>query len=99
MKDNGLQYAVDSIPEKCLFKYRKDNTVREDDFVIFHESKESQKQEVIRKGGHYSNREGKYHHKDMINNTEFGSKVYSHNMKGYLTLVRPNTHMYSGSLM
>lgn len=53
----------------------------------------------MKKGEMYQTRDGKYHFKDIINKAEFGSKIFSHNMKGYVVVVRPNTHMYTSSLM
>jgi len=54
---------------------------------------------VMRKGEMYQTRDGKFHFKNIINKEEFGSKIFSQNMRSYVVVCRPNTHMYSSSLM
>jgi len=88
----------DPIPDHCIFKYSEDNLIRQDDLAIFWESSELQKQTVMAHGGAYQTKDGKYFFKHIINKEQFGSKVFSQNMRSYIVVVRPNTYMYTESL-
>ena len=87
------------LPSLCLFKYSSDNIIRQDDLVIFWEREDLQKQVIMTKGGQFQTRDGNYHFKNIINKVEFGSKIFNKNMRSYVIIMRPNSHMYTLSLM
>jgi tRNA A58 N-methylase Trm61 len=70
--------------------------VQEGDLVVFWESVDNFTQAIIKKDDFYQNSKGKFLHNQMINKVEFGSKMFT--QKGYCTLIKPNTHLYSASL-
>jgi tRNA (adenine57-N1/adenine58-N1)-methyltransferase catalytic subunit len=81
-----------------IYSYKRDNLIREGDLVFVYESADNIKQIQMKKGAIYQNKFGAFPHNDIIDHAEFGSKVYSKNMKGWVYMIRPSSHAYTTSL-
>lgn len=81
-----------------IYTYKRDNLIREGDLVFVYESADSIKQIEMKRGAVYQNKFGQFPHNDIIDQAEFGQKVYSKQMKGWVYMLRPTSHTYSGSL-
>ena len=64
------------IAENCLFKYKRDNTIRNGDIVIFWDDRDNFLQATMKKGDSYMTYKGKFYHDDIIDKVDFGSKVF-----------------------
>jgi tRNA (adenine57-N1/adenine58-N1)-methyltransferase len=83
---------------ESIYAYKHDNTIREGDLVFVYESAESIKQIEMKRGCVYQNKFGAFPHNDIIDQAEFGQKVYSKNMMGWVYIIRPTSHTYTTSL-
>ena len=52
----------------------------------------------MKKGEKLQNKFGCYNHDDIIDHCEYGSKVFSKNMMGYVHFLRPSSVMHTTSL-
>ena len=86
----------ENVQEKCLFKYSEDNIVREGDFLIFYDGPTNINQAVMKKGGIYHGKSGKYKHDNIIDKVSYGEKIFL--KMGYTIVLKPNSHLYSQSL-
>lgn len=82
-----------------IYAYKRDNIIREGDtLVVFEGGADGMKQVTMVKGGILQNKFGAFHHSSIIDEVEYGQKVYSKNMKGFVYMLRPTSHMYTASL-
>ena len=89
---------VEDKPSRNIYSYRKDNLIREGDVVIVYESIDSMKQIIMKKGERLQNKYGYYLHDDIIDKCEYGSKVFSKSMMGYVHFLRLSSVMHTTSL-
>lgn len=81
-----------------IYTYRRENLIKEGDIVVVFEGADNMKQLTMKRGEKFQNKFGCYNHDDIIDKCEYGSKIFSKNMKGYVHFLRPNSHMYTTSL-
>lgn len=86
-----------SVPDHCIYKYKKDNIVREGDFVTFWDGPEIKQGEIIKRGGKRQSKIGIYKHNDIIDKVDYGSKIFQRS--GYCVVLKPSSHMYSSTLL
>ena len=86
------------IDENCLFKYKKDNTIREGDLVIFWDDKDNYWPAKMKKGESYMTYKGKFYYDDIIDKADFGTKVFFKRGQGFINVIRPTSHLYTVSL-
>ena len=92
-------YAKQLNHGRTLFSYEKDNVIREGDTVIIYEKQDLQKQLIISRGKSYTAQKGAIRHDDLINNKErYGTKIYTTNKRGFVTILRPTSDMYTRNL-
>jgi len=54
---------------------------------------------VIKRGQSYTAQKGMIKHDDLINNKErYGSKVFTHNKRSFVMILRPTSDMYTRNL-
>ena len=85
------------IPDNLIYKYTDDNMVKDGDFAVFWDGPDNKTQTVLTKRGNYQTRNGKIKHDDIIDKVCFGSKVFQR--FGYTIILRPDSNMYSASLV
>ena len=92
-------YAKQLTHGRTLFSYDKNNVICEGDTVIVYEKQDLQKQVIITKGQQYTAQKGAIRHDDLINNKErYGTKVFTTNKRGFVTVLRPTSDMYTRNL-
>eukprot|EP00347_Sterkiella_histriomuscorum_P016963 403351184 len=87
-----------SVQPKNVFSYTSDNMIKEGDTVIIWESADSIKQIQMKRGSTFQNKHGAFPHGDIIDKVEYGTKVFSKSMMGWMHILRPNSHIYTTSL-
>ena len=84
---------------RTLYTYDKDNVIREGDTAIIYEKQDLLKQVVIKKGASYTASKGAIKHDELINNKErYGTKIFTSNKRGFVTVLRPTSDMYTKNL-
>jgi tRNA (adenine57-N1/adenine58-N1)-methyltransferase len=92
-------YYRSNIPDKRhLYSYSRDNLIQEGDVAIFFESMDSYKQTTIKHGCVYQIKTGAVNHSDIIGKCEYGTRVFSSNMRGSCLILRPTSDLYTRSL-
>ncbi len=99
---SNMMISTDAIQEHKtntnIYTYIRENLIREGDIVVVFEGADNMKQLTMKRGEKFQNKFGCYNHDDIIDQYEYGSKIFSKNMKGYVHFLRPNSHMYTTSL-
>ena len=67
---------MESVPENCIYKYKYDNIVKEDDFVIFWDGPDNKTQAVMKRNGKHQSKNGQYKHNDIMSKATYGSKIF-----------------------
>ena len=104
-------YAKQMVHPRTLFSYERDNVIHEGDTVIIYEKQDLQKQVVVSSNGEfkgsknrqfngqYTAQKGAIKHEDLIKNKErYGTKIYTSNKRGFVTVLRPTSDMYTRNL-
>jgi tRNA (adenine57-N1/adenine58-N1)-methyltransferase len=81
-----------------IYSYKRDNIIREGDTVLVFEGPDAMKQVTMVKDCQLHNKFGNFPHNEIIDNYEYGSKVYSKNNRGWVHMLRPSSHLYTSSL-
>ena len=55
-----------NVADHCIYKYNKENTVKEGDFVIFWDGPEKKQGEIMKRNGKHQSKNGVYKHNDII---------------------------------
>lgn len=53
---------------------------------------------MMKRGSILQNKFGAFSHDDIIDTSQFGSKIYSKNNKGWVYFLKPSSHVYTSSL-
>lgn len=84
---------------RTLFSYEKDNVIAEGDTVLVYEKHDLSKQVVITPRQQYTAQKGAVRHDDVIRNRErYGTKIYTSNKRGFVTILKPTSDMYTRNL-
>ncbi|TNV76986.1 hypothetical protein FGO68_gene7180 [Halteria grandinella] len=89
---------MEATTQSSIYTYKRDNLIKEGDLVFVYESADSIKQITMKRGAIYNNKFGQFPHNEIIDQAEFGQKVYSKQMKGWVYMLRPTSHVYTNSL-
>ena len=69
------------------------------DTVIIYEKHDLHKQVVVTPGQYYSAQKGVIRYDDIVRSKErYGTKIYTSNKRGFVTILRPTSDMYSRNL-
>jgi len=97
--EDASQAVAEAKPSsRNIYTYRKDNLIKEGDLVIVYESADNMKQIIMKRGEKLQNKFGCYDHNEIIDKCEYGSKVFSNNMMGYVHFLRLTSVMHTTSL-
>jgi len=93
------RYEAETIPKpRTLYTYSKPNLIQDGDVAVFFEGHDSFKQQLIKHGHIYQTKFGPVLHSDIINKAEYGTRVFSTNMRGSVLVLRLTSDLYTRSL-
>jgi len=52
----------------------------------------------MKAGDFYQGKQGLFKHNEIIDKIDYGSKVFSHNKRCWVSVLRPNSHLYTQTL-
>lgn len=91
-------YASKIADTRHYFTYSRPNLIQENDIALFYDGLDSYKQQTIKHGNVYQTKFGSILHSDIIGKAEYGTRVFTSNMRGSALILRGTSDLYTRSL-